>query len=79
MMFIDISVNDNLPFTKIGVHRTSPSGIPENGEMCNYDLYKITYDMEFNPISEKIGKIQYPYGDGNLLALEVLKQLYEGK
>lgn len=71
-MFIEIRVNDNLPFTKIGVHRTKPSGIPSNGEMCSYDIYEFSYDFEYKPSHTKVGKINFPYGDGNKLTIEVL-------
>ena len=77
-MFIDIKVNDNLPFTKLGVHRVHPVKYPPNeGTMCSYDIYKFTYDMNFETQHEKIGSLKFPYGDGNLLAIEVLKLFTE--
>lgn len=72
MMFIEIRVNEDLPFTKIGVHRTSPSGWPNHGEICDYDIYKYGWDMEYKPTRDMIGKVEFPYGDGNLLTIEVL-------
>ena len=75
MMFIEIRVNDNLPFTKLGVHRTHPSGFPNKGEMCKYDIYKYSYDMEYNSSRAKIGNLEFPYGDGNLLTIEVLQYI----
>lgn len=73
MLFIEIRVNEMLPFTKIGVHRVKPEYTPDEGEICSYDIYEFNYDMEYNPSHKMIGKVKFPYGDGNLLTIEVLK------
>ena len=39
MMFIDIRVNENIPFTRLVVQRVHPTDkTPIDGEMCTYDV-----------------------------------------
>ena len=41
MLYIEIAVNDNLPFTKLGVRRIFPVTFPvENGTLCEYEIYE---------------------------------------
>jgi len=77
MMFIEIRVNDNSPFTKIGLHRKKPYGLPKKGEMCIYDIYIYSYNDEYDYNPTRINDFEFPYGDGNLLSIEVLNFISE--
>jgi len=70
MMRLTIDINDSVDILNIYVVRTKPTNRqPEQGELCDYELYEGTGFYDPDVLTE----FQFPYGDGVQLGIEMLE------
>jgi hypothetical protein len=63
---VKIGINNSLSLTDIYAVRVRPTNRkPEEGEICKYELFEY-------PKQEKLFDFDFPYGDADLLAVQMI-------